>query len=181
MHIYIERESKYVSQVTTFVIRERKEFSVLPLYVVISYFKLMSLTIIQPPSYVLCPPLPWGTLAFSVSTTWARIFRVISPLSLFDTRLNMFSSLTSSSRVLFFKTFNHVCCSPLRFSRSFTMREFVSNCITHEQELQQGKRGRPALNAHVALHAVRALALIMGWLWMLFYNLAPKDQEEKIQ
>jgi hypothetical protein len=61
------------------------------------------------------------------------------------------------------------------------MREFVSNCITHERELQQGKRGRPALNAHVALRAVRALALIRGWLWMLFYNLAPKEQEEKIQ
>ena len=46
----------------------------LPLYVVISYFKLISLTIIQPPSYFLCPPLPWGTLPFSVSTTSARIF-----------------------------------------------------------------------------------------------------------
>ena len=55
------------------------------------------------------------------------------------------------------------------------MREFVSDCITLEGTLQQGRLGGPALHAH------RALALIMGWLWMLFYDLAPQDQDGEIQ
>lgn len=81
-------------------------FSRLSLYVLMSYFKLNF------PYYNVAPflfPLPFFTvtkIAFHfVHCISTHIYRVISPPSLLDTRLNMFSSLTSFSRVLFLKHF----------------------------------------------------------------------------
>ena len=80
---------------------ENGVFRKLPQYV-LSYFKLNF------PYYSLVPfllPLPsfkMGKIVFHlVHYISTPIYGVISPLSLLDTRLNMFSSLTTFSRVLF--------------------------------------------------------------------------------
>ena len=157
-------------------------FSKLPQYVLISYFKLNF------PDYNLAPflfPLPSymvRKIAFHyVHYISTPIYRVISPPSLLDTRLNMFSSLTSSSRVLFLKHFIiFVALHWASLDLSLWGNLFQIASLMKENSRVE-KNVKPTLSTHVALHTFRGSALIMGWLWMLFYKLAPKNQEENIQ
>lgn len=50
-----------------------------------------------------------------------------------------------------------------------------------EENSRRKKNVKPTLSARVALHTFRGAALINGLLWMIFYNFASKDQEDKIQ
>lgn len=109
-----------------------------------------------------------------------HIYGVISPLSLRDTRPNIFSSIAASSRVLFLKhviIFVALHCASLGIS----MRAFVSNCIIRGREFQGKKNVRTIRIVLVALHTSRGFALVNRLLWTLSYKFVPNAQEDKSQ
>ena len=120
---------------------ENGVFRKLPQYVLLSFFKLNF------PYYSLVPfllPLPsfkMGKIVFHlVHYISTPIYGVISPLSLLDTRLNMFSSLTTFSRVLFWKHSIIFVAFHWAFPQYVTRQESVSNCITHGRDFQERKK-----------------------------------------